>query len=98
MSLSFAQTWPLLLLPGVLALWWVRRVSLIEFHPRQVDLMILARMIAFVAAVLALAQPTLHRQGSWLAVAYLLDVDYLRTLIWCLGIACVVGLFAQPLL
>lgn len=31
-------------------------------------------------------------------VAYLLDVDYLRTLIWCLGAACVVGLFAQPLL
>jgi uncharacterized membrane protein len=75
MSLSFAQTWPLLLLPGVLALWWVRRISLIEFHPRQVDLMVLARMIAFVAAVLALAQPTLHRQGSWLAVAYLLDVS-----------------------
>lgn len=29
--------------------------------------------------------------------AYLLDVDYLRTLVWFLGLACVVGLFVQPL-
>lgn len=30
-------------------------------------------------------------------VTYLLDVDYLRTLVWCVGLACVVGLFVQPL-
>lgn len=31
-------------------------------------------------------------------VAYLLDVDYLRTLVWFLGLACTIGLFVQPLL
>ena len=30
--------------------------------------------------------------------AYLLDVDYLRTLVWCLGVGCVVGLFVHPML
>ncbi|NKB88237.1 MAG: VWA domain-containing protein [Acidobacteria bacterium] len=75
MSLSLTHTWPLFLLPGVLLLWWARRTSLIEFHPRQVDLMVGARIIAFVAAVLAMAQPVLSNAGSWLAVAYVLDVS-----------------------
>lgn len=75
MSLSFEQTWPLLLLVGVVPILWMRRQSLIEFHPRQVTAMIALRALAFVLVVLALAQPVLHRSGSWLSVVWLLDVS-----------------------
>ncbi len=75
MSISLTFLWPLALLPGVALLWWARRRSLIEFHPRQVDLMVGTRIVAFVAAVLAMTQPVLLNSGSWLAVAYVLDVS-----------------------
>jgi len=75
MSLLFTHSWPLLLLPAVVLLWWARRTTLIEFHPRQIDLMVGARVVAFIAAVLAMTQPVLHRTGSWMAVAYVLDVS-----------------------
>ena len=75
MSLSLTHTWPLLLLPAVLLLWWARRTTLIEFHPRQIDFMVGARVVAFIAAVLAMTQPVLYRSGSWMAVAYVLDVS-----------------------
>ncbi len=75
MSLSLTHSWPLLLLPAVVLLWWARRTTLIEFHPRQIDLMVGARVVAFIAAVLAMTQPVLYRTGSWMAVAYVLDVS-----------------------
>ncbi len=75
MSLSLTHSWPLLLLPAILLLWWARQTTLIEFHRRQINLMVGARMLAFVAAVLAMTQPVLHRDGSWMSVAYVLDVS-----------------------
>jgi uncharacterized membrane protein len=75
MSLSLTYYWPLILLPGVALLWWGRRHSLIEFHPRQIDLMVGTRVVAFVAAILAMTQPVLSNSGSWLAIAYVLDVS-----------------------
>jgi uncharacterized membrane protein len=75
MSLALTHSWPLLLLPAVVLLWWARRATLIEFHPRQIDLMVGTRAVAFIAAVLAMTQPVLNRTGSWMAVAYVLDVS-----------------------
>ena len=74
MQITFEQTWPLLLLPAVAGLWWVRRHTIIEFHPRQLDLMLLLRGVALALVILAMSQPVLHRSGSWLSVVYLLDV------------------------
>lgn len=75
MSLTLEQSWPLLLLVGVVPILWIRRHSLIEFHPRQVDTMVALRAAAFVLVVLALTQPVLHRSGSWLSVVWLVDVS-----------------------
>ncbi len=76
MQITFEQTWPLLLLPGIAGLWWVRRHTIIEFHPRQLDLMLLLRGVALALVILAMSQPVLHRSGSWLSVVYLLDVSH----------------------
>ena len=76
MQITFVQTWPLLLLPVVLGLWWVRKHTIIEFHRRQLDLMLLLRGVALVFVILAMSQPVLHRSGSWLSVVYLLDVSH----------------------
>ncbi len=76
MSLSFGVLWPLALLPFAVAIVvWARRSSLIEFHPRQVDLMTLLRGVALVLVILAMTQPVLHRSGSWLSLIYVLDVS-----------------------
>lgn len=76
MQITFEQTWPLLLLPAVAGLWWVRKHTIIEFHARQLDLMLLLRGVALALVILAMSQPVLHRSGSWLSVVYLLDVSH----------------------
>ncbi len=76
MHITFEQTWPLLMLPAVAGLWWVRRHTIIEFHPRQLDLMLLLRGVALTLVILAMSQPVLHRSGSWLSVVYLLDISH----------------------
>ena len=76
MQITFEQTWPLVLLPAVVGLWWVRKHTIIEFHPRQLDLMLLLRGVVLVLVILAMSQPVLHRSGSWLSVVYLLDVSH----------------------
>ena len=43
MRITFEQLWPLLLILGVVPLVWSRRHSLIEFHRRQLDLMLITR-------------------------------------------------------
>ena len=75
MRLTFEHGWPLLLLLAVVPIWWARRTTIIEFHRRQLDMMAAARALAVVLLALALAEPTLYRNGSWTAVAYLLDVS-----------------------
>jgi hypothetical protein len=76
MQIAFEHTWPLLLLPALAGLWWVRRRTIIEFHPRQLDLMLLLRGVALALVILAMSQPVLHRSGSWISVVYLLDVSH----------------------
>ena len=76
MHITFEQTWPLLMLTAVAGLWWVRRHTIIEFHPRQLDLMLLLRGVALTLVILAMSQPVLHRSGSWLSVVYLLDISH----------------------
>lgn len=75
MSLTVERLWPLLLLLGLAPMLWARRRSLIEFHPRQLDTMVLLRGFAYVLVVLALMQPVLQRPGTWLSVVWLLDVS-----------------------
>ena len=75
MRLIVQNWWPLLLLvvPGFF--WWLRGRSLTDFNRRQLALLISLRSAIVILFILALMAPVLVRRGTWIAVAYLLDVS-----------------------
>lgn len=75
MSVTFTSLWPLLLLPAVPFVWWMRRRTAVGLAPRHLLVSTIVRTAVIVLLVLALMQPVWNRAGSWVSVVYALDIS-----------------------
>ncbi len=75
MSLSFETYWPLLLLPAVVYLWWVRKRTETSLTERHVTLLTIVRSSVVVLLVLALMRPHFNRPSSGISTVFLVDVS-----------------------
>lgn len=75
MSISFETYWPLLLLPAVAYLWWVRRATATSLSTRHLNALTAVRSAAVVLLVLALMRPLLNRPGTDISSIFLVDVS-----------------------
>ena len=75
MSLGFEAYWPLLLLPAVAYLWWVRRGTDTSLSKRHLNLLTAIRTAVVVLLVLALMRPLLNRPGKEISSLFLVDVS-----------------------
>jgi uncharacterized iron-regulated membrane protein len=73
--LKFETYWPLLLVGVVPYLWWVRSRSLADLPAKHLRVSTIVRSALIVLLALALMQPVVSRTGSWISVAYLVDVS-----------------------
>ena len=75
MSLGFEAYWPLLLLPAVVYLWWVRRGSDTSLSASHLSLLTAIRTAVVVLLVVALMRPLLNRPGKEISSVFLVDVS-----------------------
>lgn len=75
MSISFEAYWPLLLLPAVAYLWWVRTATHTSLARKHLNLLTLARSAVVVFLLLALMRPLLNRPGKEISSVFLVDVS-----------------------
>lgn len=75
MSVTITSLWPLLLLPAVPFVWWMRRRTAVGLSPRHLLVSTIVRTAVIVLLVLALMQPVWNRAGSWVSVVYALDIS-----------------------
>jgi Ca-activated chloride channel family protein len=75
MRLTFATTWPLLLLLAIPYLWWVQRKTQTDLSPGHLRLSTAVRSAIVALLAVALMQPVIYRSGVWFSVVYLLDVS-----------------------
>jgi uncharacterized membrane protein/uncharacterized protein YegL len=75
MSISFEAYWPLLLLPAVAYLWWVRRGTDTSLASRHLNLLTAVRSAVVVLLLLAMMRPLLNRPGEEISSVFLVDVS-----------------------
>jgi Ca-activated chloride channel family protein len=75
MRLTFETYWPLILLLMVPYVWWAQRGTAVDLNPKHLRLSTLLRSAIVCLLVLALMQPILYKNSSYLSVVYLLDVS-----------------------
>jgi uncharacterized membrane protein len=75
MRLTFETYWPLVFLLMVPYIWWVRRATEVDLSPKHLGLSTLLRAGIVCLLVLALMQPILYKDSSYMSVVYLLDVS-----------------------
>ena len=75
MSLGFEAYWPLLLLPAVAYVWWVRWGTDTSLSRRHLNLLTAIRTAIVVLLLLALMRPLLNRPGKEISSVFLVDVS-----------------------
>ncbi len=75
MSLSFETFWPLLFLPALAYLWWVRFGTDTSLTSRHLTLLTWIRSAVVLLLVAALMRPLLNRPGKELSTIFLLDIS-----------------------
>jgi len=75
MSVSITNFWPLLLLPALPLVWWVRAHTAVGLSARHLLVSTVVRSAVIVLLMLALMQPVWNRAGTWISVVYALDVS-----------------------
>ena len=73
--ITFERYWPLLFIAAIPFVFWVRSRTLTDFNSSQLRLATLVRSSMVLLLALALMQPIVSSQGSWLSVVYVLDVS-----------------------
>jgi Ca-activated chloride channel homolog len=75
MSLTFESYWPLLFLPALGYVWWVRRNSHTSLSSTHLNLLGGLRVAVVLLLVLSLMRPHLNRPGSGISTVFLVDVS-----------------------
>ena len=75
MSLSFETFWPLLLVPALAYLWWVRWGTDTSLTVRHLTLLTWIRSAVVFLLVAALMRPLLNRPGKEVSAIFLLDIS-----------------------
>jgi Ca-activated chloride channel family protein len=75
MSLTFESYWPLVLLPALGYVWWVRRHTQTSLARRHLNLVGALRAAIVLLLLLALMRPHLNRPATGISAVFLVDVS-----------------------
>src|SRR6267143_5578149 len=74
-GLTLETYWPLLLLPVIPYIWWIRRRTWVDLSLKHSKVIAMVRSAIIALLAIAMMEPVIYRSGAWVSVVYLLDIS-----------------------